>query len=137
MSSQGPLRVLGVGAGYFSQFQYQGWRNIEDAQCVGIVNRDQAKAQVLARRFDEAIAVEPWQNVHRRGSDAREGGLLLAAGALVGVVNGLGEDARRNRPDSRVLAWASDAGARRLCLRNAGRARAAPGVDDCAIGLWW
>ncbi len=53
------------------------------------------------------------------------------------VVNGLGADARRNRPDSRVLAWASDARAMRLCLRNAGRARAAPGVDDCAIGLWW
>ncbi|MEO8278995.1 MAG: Gfo/Idh/MocA family oxidoreductase [Ideonella sp.] len=45
------LRVLGVGAGYFSQFQYLGWRNIEAAQCVAIVNRDVAKAQVLADRF--------------------------------------------------------------------------------------
>jgi hypothetical protein len=32
------LRVMGVGAGYFSQFQYLGWRNIEDADCVAIVN---------------------------------------------------------------------------------------------------
>ncbi len=47
----GTLRVLGVGAGYFSQFQYLGWRNIEGADCVGIVNRDQAKAHALARRF--------------------------------------------------------------------------------------
>jgi hypothetical protein len=54
-----------------------------------------------------------------------------------GVVNGRGADARRNRPDSRARAWARDAGARRLCLRNAGRARAARGVDDWAIGLWW
>lgn len=54
-----------------------------------------------------------------------------------GVVNGLGEDARRNRPDSQALPWASDACARRLHLRDAGRARAAPGFDDCAIGLWW
>ncbi|MEO8347166.1 MAG: Gfo/Idh/MocA family oxidoreductase, partial [Betaproteobacteria bacterium] len=45
------LRVLGVGAGYFSQFQYQGWRNIQDARCVAIVNRDQAKARALADRF--------------------------------------------------------------------------------------
>ncbi|MEO6032839.1 MAG: Gfo/Idh/MocA family oxidoreductase, partial [Burkholderiaceae bacterium] len=45
------LRVLGVGAGYFSQFQYMGWRNIEAAQCVAIVNRDLAKAQALATRF--------------------------------------------------------------------------------------
>ncbi|MEO8306378.1 MAG: Gfo/Idh/MocA family oxidoreductase [Betaproteobacteria bacterium] len=45
------LRVLGVGAGYFSQFQYEGWRNIPDADCVGIVNRDRAKARSLADRF--------------------------------------------------------------------------------------
>jgi predicted dehydrogenase len=45
------LRVLGVGAGYFSQFQYAGWRNIGDAECVGIVNRDAAKARALAARF--------------------------------------------------------------------------------------
>ncbi len=45
------LRVLGVGAGYFSQFQYMGWRNIEAAQCVAIVNRDLAKAQALADKF--------------------------------------------------------------------------------------
>jgi predicted dehydrogenase len=45
------LRVLGVGAGYFSQFQYLGWRNIADADCVAIVNRDQAKARALAERY--------------------------------------------------------------------------------------
>lgn len=45
------LRVVGVGAGYFSQFQYLGWCNIEAAQCVAIVNRDQAKARALAERY--------------------------------------------------------------------------------------
>jgi predicted dehydrogenase len=45
------LRVLGVGAGYFSQFQYLGWRNIAEVECAGIVNRDTAKAQALATRF--------------------------------------------------------------------------------------
>ena len=45
------LRVLGVGAGYFSQFQYMGWQRIEQAECVAIVNRDVAKAQALAERF--------------------------------------------------------------------------------------
>ena len=48
------LRVLGVGAGYFSQFQYLGWRNIEDAECVAIVNRDRAKARALADRYGVA-----------------------------------------------------------------------------------
>jgi predicted dehydrogenase len=45
------LRVLGVGAGYFSQFQYLGWQHIEEVACVGIVNRDSVKAQALADRF--------------------------------------------------------------------------------------
>ncbi len=45
------LRVLGIGAGYFSQFQYLGWRNIPEVECVAIVNRDTAKAQALAARF--------------------------------------------------------------------------------------
>ncbi|MCI4430702.1 MAG: Gfo/Idh/MocA family oxidoreductase [Burkholderiales bacterium] len=46
-----PLRVLGVGAGYFSQFQYLGWQRIAEVECVGIVNRDSAKAKALADRF--------------------------------------------------------------------------------------
>ena len=45
------LRVLGVGAGYFSQFQYLGWQRMAEVECVGIVNRDVAKARVLAERF--------------------------------------------------------------------------------------
>jgi predicted dehydrogenase len=49
--AMGKLKVLGVGAGYFSQFQYMGWQRMQDATCVGIVNRDQAKARVLADRF--------------------------------------------------------------------------------------
>ncbi len=61
------MRILGVGAGYFSQFQYVGWQNIADAECVGIVNRDLNKARTLADRFgvpkvydnlDAAIAAE-------------------------------------------------------------------------------
>jgi predicted dehydrogenase len=45
------LRVLGVGAGYFSQFQYLGWQRMAEVECVGIVNRDLAKARLLADRF--------------------------------------------------------------------------------------
>lgn len=45
------LRVLGVGAGYFSQFQYRGWQRMAEVEVVGIVNRDVTKARVLADRF--------------------------------------------------------------------------------------
>lgn len=33
--------------------------------------------------LDESVVVEPWQNVHRRGSAAREGARLLAAGTIL------------------------------------------------------
>ncbi len=46
------LRVLGVGAGYFSQFQYEAWQSLPRSECVGMVNRDQAKAAALAARFN-------------------------------------------------------------------------------------
>ena len=61
------LRVLGVGAGYFSQFQYLGWQHTPQAECIAIVNRDQVKARALADRFgignvyadfDQAVAAE-------------------------------------------------------------------------------
>jgi predicted dehydrogenase len=65
MSATSPLRVLGVGAGYFSQFHYAGWQQVADAVTVGIVDRDRAKAEGMAARFggvavfadvDEAVA---------------------------------------------------------------------------------
>jgi D-apiose dehydrogenase len=45
------LRVAVAGAGYFCQFQLDGWRRIPGIEIVGICNRDRAKAQALAARF--------------------------------------------------------------------------------------
>lgn len=39
------LRVACVGAGYFSQFHFDGWRRIEGAKLVGVTNRDRSKAE--------------------------------------------------------------------------------------------
>jgi predicted dehydrogenase len=46
-----PLRVAAVGAGYFSQFQYAGWRNIAECETVALADRDLAKARATAARF--------------------------------------------------------------------------------------
>ncbi|WP_068118798.1 Gfo/Idh/MocA family protein [Tropicimonas marinistellae] len=40
-----PLRVACVGAGYFSQFQYESWARIDRAELVGSCNRDITKAR--------------------------------------------------------------------------------------------
>lgn len=45
------LRVAVAGAGYFSQFQLDGWRRIPGIELAAICNRDQAKARALAGRF--------------------------------------------------------------------------------------
>ena len=49
-----PLRIAAAGAGYFSQFQYLGWRNMAReglVELVGLANRDRAKGQAVAARF--------------------------------------------------------------------------------------
>ncbi|MCU0805370.1 MAG: Gfo/Idh/MocA family oxidoreductase [Burkholderiales bacterium] len=45
------LRVAAVGAGYFSQFQYLGWRNIAEVQLAALSNRDAAKGAATAARY--------------------------------------------------------------------------------------
>jgi len=45
------LRVACAGAGYFSQFHYQGWRAIADAECAALADRDEARARAMAERF--------------------------------------------------------------------------------------
>jgi predicted dehydrogenase len=45
------FRIAIAGAGYFSQFQLDGWRNMADAEMVGICNRDEAKARRMAGEY--------------------------------------------------------------------------------------
>jgi predicted dehydrogenase len=45
------LKVAVVGAGYFSQFQYLGWRNIGDVEVVALANRSKDKGEALAERY--------------------------------------------------------------------------------------
>lgn len=45
------LRVAAVGAGYFSQFQYAGWRNIAGCETVALADQDAEKARRAAERF--------------------------------------------------------------------------------------
>jgi predicted dehydrogenase len=45
------LRIAAVGAGYFSQFHHRGWKNIAEAECVALADRDADKARALAQRF--------------------------------------------------------------------------------------
>ncbi|MBK8743025.1 MAG: Gfo/Idh/MocA family oxidoreductase [Betaproteobacteria bacterium] len=45
------LRVAGIGAGYFSRFHLEGWRDAPGAEVVAWCDADQAKAQAMAGEF--------------------------------------------------------------------------------------
>ena len=45
------LRVAGIGAGYFSRFHLEGWRDAPGAEVVGWCDQDPARAQALASEF--------------------------------------------------------------------------------------
>ncbi len=44
-----PLKVLGVGAGYFSQFHYEAWAEHPEVELVGIVDPDEKRRETAAR----------------------------------------------------------------------------------------
>lgn len=44
-------RVAGVGAGYFAQFHYDGWRRIDGVDLVALADNDATKAEATARAF--------------------------------------------------------------------------------------
>ena len=46
-----PLRGVAVGAGYFSQFHYEGWTRTAGAELVALCDRDAARAEDVAERF--------------------------------------------------------------------------------------
>ncbi|HTX23906.1 MAG TPA: molybdopterin molybdotransferase MoeA [Steroidobacteraceae bacterium] len=50
------------------------------AGCDAVVPVEQIRLENGAAELTTETAIEPWQNIHRRGSDAHQGALLLAAG---------------------------------------------------------
>ncbi|MDQ8180631.1 Gfo/Idh/MocA family oxidoreductase [Pelagicoccus sp. SDUM812005] len=51
MNSASPLRGVCLGAGYFSQFQYEAWTRIPEVEIVACCNRTQDKAQKVADQY--------------------------------------------------------------------------------------
>ena len=52
------LRVATVGTGYFSQFHYNAWRDMEDVDLVGVCNRTLAGAKDFASRYNIPAAFD-------------------------------------------------------------------------------
>ncbi|AWB65867.1 dehydrogenase [Saccharobesus litoralis] len=50
------LRVVGVGAGYFSQFHYDAWARLDNVELVAVVDLDHSKAQAIADKYQIPLA---------------------------------------------------------------------------------
>jgi predicted dehydrogenase len=50
-SSENPLKVVAIGAGYFSQFHYEAWQRVTGATVVGNCNRTLAGAVEIGNKF--------------------------------------------------------------------------------------
>lgn len=50
------------------------------AECDAVVPVEQITSREGSAELANTVSVEPWQNIHRRGSDSRQGTLLLTAG---------------------------------------------------------
>ncbi|MEO1140232.1 MAG: Gfo/Idh/MocA family oxidoreductase [Pseudomonadota bacterium] len=54
MSTPTPMRVAGVGAGYFSRFHYDSWQRLPQVTLEGVCDRDLRKAEAVgANAFDD------------------------------------------------------------------------------------
>jgi len=64
------LRIAAIGAGYFSQFHYEAWSRMIDAECVGVCDIDSARANEVAKRWSIPHAFcDPVQMIERLKPD--------------------------------------------------------------------
>ncbi len=56
------LKGIGVGAGYFSHFQYEAWNRIPEAAIIAVCNRSVAKAATIAEEFGIGKVI-PWPDL--------------------------------------------------------------------------
>jgi D-apiose dehydrogenase len=65
MSSQfsGRLKGVGIGAGYFSRFQYEAWTRIPEVEIAAICDRTEEKARSVADQFGLARVYTDWKEM--------------------------------------------------------------------------
>ncbi|HAV64603.1 MAG TPA: gfo/Idh/MocA family oxidoreductase [Verrucomicrobiales bacterium] len=57
------LRGVGIGAGYFSGFQYEAWTRIPEVEIVAMSNRDLAKAEPIRKQYGIPKAYGDWREM--------------------------------------------------------------------------
>ena len=58
-----PLKAVGIGAGYFSRFQYEAWSRIPEVDIAAIADLDPEKARAMAAQFGIPRHYSDWQEM--------------------------------------------------------------------------
>lgn len=61
MSETNPMRGVCLGAGYFSQFQYEAWNRIPEVEITALYNRTESKAKVLMQQYGVPRYYADWR----------------------------------------------------------------------------
>lgn len=59
-----PLKGICLGAGYFSQFQYEAWSRIPEVEILAVCNRNQDRAQATAKAYNIPRVIE-WNDLEK------------------------------------------------------------------------
>ena len=63
MKNEPLIKGVGIGAGYFSQFQYDSWSQMPQVKITGIHNRTRAKAEEMAEQYDIERVYDDYQEM--------------------------------------------------------------------------
>jgi predicted dehydrogenase len=63
------LRGITVGCGFFGNIHLEGWRRVENAEIVAVVDRDEGKAQESAKQYGLAAHVDLAQAIEKTSPD--------------------------------------------------------------------
>ncbi|GIX06862.1 MAG: NADH-dependent dehydrogenase [Candidatus Poribacteria bacterium] len=63
MAQEAPLRGVGIGCGYFSQFHYEAWNRISGVQLVAVADLRREVAETIARRFGIPRVYTDWRQM--------------------------------------------------------------------------
>ena len=63
LQSDGRLKGVGIGAGYFSRFQYDAWMRMPEVEIAAVCDRVEDKAQSVADQFGIARVYTDWKEI--------------------------------------------------------------------------
>ena len=66
MTNKKKLKGVGIGAGYFSKFQFEAWNRIPEVQITALCNRNPERAKPIMEEYGIPRHYTDWQEMLER-----------------------------------------------------------------------